>query len=364
MIGPASTSSEPPSSEQRTVLSELGFKSVLDSLPCYITLQDADFLILYANRTLTDDFGNAVGKTCHLLFKDSPTPCTPCPAVASFEDKQVHVTEDSLRMADGREHQLITCTAPLLDLLGNVMAVVKISINATKVKEAHQELIFLGQSMALLSHDIKNILEGLQGGAYVVDEGIKDNDMKLAGKGWRIVKKNIFEISRVAQNILFSSKKSEPEYRIVHPGAVVRDVVKLFQDKANSMGIQLVLEVNPALPQVKMDHVSILRMLGNLVWNGIEACGSDKSKMSYTVNIRSDYYDKQHYMFEVEDNGKGIDDAARENLFKEFFTTKGSAGTGLGLVVVDKIVNQHKGRIDILTKKGVGSLFRVIFGLQ
>jgi signal transduction histidine kinase len=364
MIGPASTPSRPPSPQQMNVLSELGFKSILDSLPCYITLQDSDFSILYANQTLVNDFGIVVGKTCHLLFKGSPTPCTTCPAIASFKDKQIHVTEDSLQMADGGVHQLITCTAPVLDLFGNVMAVVKISINATKVKEAHQELIFLGQSMALLSHDIKNILEGLQGGAYVVDEGIKDDDMKLARQGWRIVRKNIFEISRVAQNILFSSKKREPEFRVVHPGVVVRDVVKLFQDKAGSMGIQLVFEVNPALPQVKMDHVSILRMLSNLVWNGIEACGSDKNKMSYTVNIRSDYYDKEHYMFEVEDNGKGIDAAARENLFREFFTTKGSAGTGLGLIVVDRIVKQHKGRIDILTKEGVGSLFRVIFGLQ
>lgn len=267
-------------------------------------------------------------------------------------------------MTNGQVHQLISCTAPVPDLFGNPMAVVKISINATKIKEAHQELIFLGQSMAFLSHDIKNILEGLQGGAYVVDEGIKDNDMKLAGQGWRIVKKNIFEITRVAQNILFSSKKREPEFRSVHPGAVVRDVVKLFQDKAASMGIQLVFEVNPALPRIKMDHVSILRMLSNLVWNGIEACGSDKDKMSYTVNIRSDYYDKEHYMFEVEDNGKGMDDSILENLFKDFYTTKGNAGTGLGLIVVDRIVKQHKGRIDILSKKGVGSLFRVIFDLK
>jgi len=68
-------------------------------------------------------------------------------------------------------------------------------------------------------------------------------------------------------------------------------------------------------------------------------------------------------MFEVEDDGNGIDDNTRENLFKEFFTTKGNAGTGLGLVVVDRIVKQHNGKIDILTKKGTGSLFRIIFRL-
>lgn len=76
MIGPAPPPSEPASTNRMNLLLELGFKSVLDALPCYITLQDSDFSILYANQTLLNDFGKVVGKTCHLLFKNSNTPCT------------------------------------------------------------------------------------------------------------------------------------------------------------------------------------------------------------------------------------------------------------------------------------------------
>ena len=69
-------------------------------------------------------------------------------------------------------------------------------------------------------------------------------------------------------------------------------------------------------------------------------------------------------MFEVEDNADGMDEATQENLFKEFFSTKGDIGTGLGLLVVDRIVRTHGGKIEILSKSGVGSLFRTIFRIH
>jgi signal transduction histidine kinase len=345
-------------------LMELSFKSVLDALPCYIVIVDPNFNVLYANQRLINDFGDAGDKTCHVLFKDLPEPCTDCLVAQTIQDKQIHVGEGSLNLQRGGQTDIIICTSPLLDILGNVFAVIKIAFSVDQIKEVQQELIFLGQSMALLSHDIKNILEGLQGGAYVVDEGIKDNDMALAGKGWQVVKKNIFDISRITQNILFSTKKRAPENKAFSILSVVKDIVVQYQAKAETMDIQLQYEVNSALPPVKMDQISIIRMLGNLVWNAIEACDKDQKKVSHLVHIRSDFYDKNHFMFEVEDNGKGMDEDTMENVFNEFFTTKGNSGTGLGLVVVDRIIKQHDGKIDILTKLGVGSLFRVIFRLS
>ncbi|MFZ5568990.1 MAG: ATP-binding protein [Thermodesulfobacteriota bacterium] len=346
------------------VIPELGFKSVLDSLPCYVSILDPEYRFLFLNQTIKNDFGEPAGRTCHDLLKGFSSPCTKCPVADTFRDKQIHISEGSLKVSGGDLHQIIICTAPLLGIPGNVMAVIKIAINITKVKEAHNELILLGQSMAFLSHDIKNILEGLQGGAYVVEEGIKDNDMTLAGKGWRIVKKNIFEISRVAQNILYSSKKREPEMKLVNPALLVRDVVGLFQEKAGSMGIQLVYEINPNLPAVKVDQGGVVRMLGNLVWNAIEACRRTGAMKNGMVYIRADYFNKRQYMFEVEDTGEGMDESTKRNLFRDFFTTKGNSGTGLGLVVVDRIVRQHKGRVDVLSKTGVGSLFRVVLNFQ
>ena len=343
---------------------DLTFKSVLDALPCHLTIQDANLNVLFANQTFIDDFGNGIGKPCYKVFHGSEHKCTECPVQKTFIDKNVHIAEETILLKDGSVNQMIVYSAPLFNILGNVSAVIKILTNVNMIKNVQRELVTIGQSFAVLTHDLKNMLEGLEGGAYVVDEGLKDGDMELTGKGWHIVKKNVSEISRVTQNLLYSSKKRKPKLQQVKPTDAARQAVELFQEKANILEIQLISQLNPSLPQTKMDSPSIVRMLSNLIWNALEACDKDKQKASGSVIVRADFYDKNHYMFEVEDNADGMDESTQENLFKEFFSTKGDTGTGLGLLVVDRIVRNHKGRIEILTKFGIGSLFRTIFRIQ
>ena len=343
---------------------DLTFKSVLDALPCHLTIQDANLNVLFANQTFIDDFGNGIGKPCYKIFHGSKHECAECPVQKTFMNKNVHIAEETILLKDGSINQMIVYSAPLFNILGNVSAVIKILTNVNMIKNVQKELVTIGQSFAVLTHDLKNMLEGLEGGAYVVDEGLKDGDMALTGKGWHIVKKNVSEISRVTQNLLYSAKKRKPKLQQVKPTDAARQAVELFQEKANILEIQLISQLNPSLPQTTMDSPSIVRMLSNLVWNALEACDKDKQKASGSVIVRADFYDKNHYMFEVEDNADGMDDSTQENLFKEFFSTKGDTGTGLGLLVVDRIVRNHKGKIEILTKSGIGSLFRTIFRIQ
>ena len=343
---------------------DLAFSTILDLLPCYLSIQNRAMQILFANKNVVNDFGEGIGKLCHELYKGSPEKCQSCPVQKTFKDKKVHISEETVLLSNGEMADMIVYSSPILDASGNVAAVIEMSTNITKVKEMQKELKILGQSTAILSHDIKNILEGLQGGAYVVDEGINDGDMNLAARGWDIVKRNITEISGIVQNILYSSKKRDPKYREISPSEIVRDVVGLFQEKASAMGIQLKHRANPDLPVVKLDPSSIRRMLHNLIWNALEACKKDKETYSHTVVVRADLHDRFHFKFEVEDNGVGLDEDEQENVFKEFFSTKGSGGTGLGLLVVDKIVKEHGGCVDVLTAPGKGSTFRVILRIR
>ncbi len=343
---------------------DMGYKSLIDLLPCYLSVQDPSMHILITNQTFRNDFGDGTGKLCHMVYKNSPERCPSCPVQKTFKDKKIHVGEETVQLSDGKIAQMIVYSAPIPDITGNVAAVIEMSTNITKIKEMQKELTFLGKSMAMLSHDIKNILEGLQGGAYVVDEGIKDGDTHLIQRGWDITKRNINEISTVVQNILYSSKKRALEYQGVSPDKIVRDTVALFRDKAKSMGIRLRYQANKALPLVSLDTSSINRMLNNLIWNGLQACKKDGDKGSHTVVVRADFHDRLHFMFEVEDNGIGMDEETRDNIFTEFFSTKGGGGTGLGLMVVKKIVQEHVGRIEVLTTTGRGSIFRIILKIR
>jgi len=236
--------------------------------------------------------------------------------------------------------------------------------NINQIKKSQKELTTLGQSIALLSHGIKNILEGLQGGAYVVDEAFNEGDIQLARKGWSIVNKNIFDITDVVQNILYSSKNRPLKYEMVSPGQLVQDSVQLFREKAAAMNIQIDEQINAALPDVRLDAAGIRRMLHNLIWNALEACHNDKEKKQHLVNVNTDYFDRNHFMFEIADNGAGMDEATRRNMLEEFFSTKGGGGTGLGLAVVEKVVNKHGGCIEVNSALGTGTTFKIIFKID
>lgn len=339
-------------------------RELIDLLPSYLSIHDRSFKILQTNQAFRDDFGEGVGDKCYKVYKGRTEVCPNCPVAKTFEDKKVHFSEQTVRLANGELAPMIVYSSPILDASGNVTAAMEMSTNISKVKEMQKELTFLGQSIASLSHDIKNILEGLQGGAYVVDEGLKDEDEELTRRGWSIVKKNIIEVSNMVQNILYASKKRPPAYEQVEPAWMAREVVGLFHEKAKSMNIQIKEELNPELPMVHLDPAAIRRMLSNLILNALEACKSGPEEPDPAVVVRADSYDDQHFMFEVEDNGMGMEDSTRKNLFSEFYSTKGADGTGLGLLVVQRIVHEHGGRIEVSSTPGKGTKFRIIFGIN
>lgn len=343
---------------------DLGYKAILDLLPCYLTIQDSSLRILHANHTFLKDFGPAVDTPCYQVYKKSAEKCSLCPVIQTFEDKKVHMGEEIVYLENGEAAHVIVYSAPILDVTGKVVAVVELSSNIDRIKEAQKELAFLGQSFAALSHEVKNMLEGVQGGAYVVEEALKDKDEELLQKGWSVVKRNIDELSSLVQNILYSAKKRQPLYEVVNPSDLVRQTVGLFQEKARSWGVDLTSQGNPKLPPVHLDHTGIRRMLGNLILNGLEACRKDPSKDPHHVIVRADYYDPEHFVFEVEDNGIGMDEGTEEKIFTEFFSTKGANGTGLGTFMVQKIAKEHGGRCEVLTAPGKGSTFRVILRIQ
>ena len=181
---------------------KLDLTQIIDLLPCYISIQDRGLRILFANQRFQSDFGDAIGKLCHTVYKGSQTVCPGCPVQNTFRDKRSHVKEETVQLANGKICQILIHTSPILSIEGEVTAVIEMATNITDIKKSQKELKTLGQSITLLSHGIKNILEGLEGGAYVVDEGFKDDDLPLARKGWNIVNKNIIEITDVKFDFL------------------------------------------------------------------------------------------------------------------------------------------------------------------
>lgn len=222
-----------------------------------------------------------------------------------------------------------------------------------------ERLAAIGQTIATLSHHIKNILQGIRGGSYLIEEGLKGSEFGLVAKGWSIVDKNQEKISNLVMDMLSFSKEREPEMVPADIRSVVEDVVELMQSRAADAHVELAYQPTAALPLFTFDPDAMHRAVLNVVTNAIDACENAEQGR---VTIRASYAaDEQRVYVDVEDNGEGIEPDDLKKIFSVFQSRKGSRGTGLGLPVSQKILHEHEGDILVQSELGKGSLFRLYF---
>ena len=221
-----------------------------------------------------------------------------------------------------------------------------------------ERLAAIGQTVAILSHHIKNILQGIRGGSYLIELGLTDHDESVVGKGWKIVEKNQNKISTLVMDMLAFSKEREPDLSTANANQVVSDVIELMQARAAEMDVDLHWQPGEPMPDLVFDPEGIHRALVNVVTNGIDAAA--ESTESGRVEVQSKYsVEKAAVWISVTDNGPGIPADQMDDLFHPFVSTKKSRGTGLGLPVSQKILSEHGGRILVESKPGRGSRFRI-----
>jgi two-component system, NtrC family, sensor kinase len=218
-----------------------------------------------------------------------------------------------------------------------------------------ERLAAVGQTIATLSHHIKNILQGIRGGSYLIDLGLNDKDESIVRRGWTIVEKNQTKIYNLVMDMLSFSKDREPALETADLNETVGDVFELMQSRAAELGVQLSWHPCALLPQLSIDSEGIHRAVLNIVTNAIDAC---EGAPGAHVTIKTEWDSETPLArVSVSDNGVGIDEAEIPSIFQLFASTKGSRGTGLGLPVSQKIIREHGGRISVTSQQGHGSTF-------
>jgi len=193
----------------------------------------------------------------------------------------------------------------------------------------------------------------------VVNSGLQKGQQDRIDVGWDMLKRNISKISALVKNLLNFSKGRTPHVTMVDPNSIVRDIIGLYQEAAQRDGMTLVAETDDSIAPAPLDVEEIHTCLANLVSNALDACQMSE-KMVCNIVIRCREEDNS-LIFEVADEGSGMDYEIKQKVFTNFFTTKGSGGTGMGLLLTRKIVQEHGGKITVDSTPGVGSLFRLIF---
>jgi PAS domain S-box-containing protein len=235
-----------------------------------------------------------------------------------------------------------------------------------EIKRLQQELVAsahlaaVGQTVAGMAHCIKNILHGFKGGSFLVDIGIDKNDAAKLKNGWQMVQRSITRTSDLVMDLLSYSKEREPEFEPCFPNAVAEEVCQFYQKHAEDNNVTLVKDLSPLVGEVMMDPRTIHRCLMNLVSNAIDACiFDDNVTKTHRVEVRSRLDGHQGLRLEVSDNGSGMSDEVKATLFSAFFSTKGPKGTGLGLLVTRKLVEEHNGTIEVNSELGQGTTFAI-----
>ena len=219
-----------------------------------------------------------------------------------------------------------------------------------------ERLAAIGQTIATLSHHIKNILQGIRGGSYLIDLGLKDKDESVVRQGWTIVEKNQTKIYNMVMDMLSFSKDREPALEPADLNETVADVVELMQSRAAELGVQLDLAPvqGPAAshdrsrghPSRRLEH----RDQCHRRQRGHRRSVPSPSRPSGTP-------DPAVARIIVSDNGVGIDEAEIPSIFQLFASSKGARGTGLGLPVSQKIIREHGGKISVTSRLGHGATF-------
>ena len=266
---------------------------------------------------------------------------------------------------DGNKVEVSLSLSQLRDRDDNVLGTVGISKDVTEENRLRRQLMeqerlaAVGETVAGVTHCMKNVLNGLKGGAYLLNVGLKREDSDLVDEGWGNVQKGIDRINRLSLDMLSYCRNRNPTPVPTDPLQFAQETADLISKSAGQEGISILCHGEKG-PAVKFDPEAIGRALLNLITNAVDACreksypeGEDPRVKVLVKQSKGDL------RFIVTDNGVGMSEDIQNKLFSRFFSTKDGRGTGLGLCVTQKIIEEHGGNISVQSSPGRGSIFTI-----
>lgn len=238
------------------------------------------------------------------------------------------------------------------------------SIEATAIANARliekdlrgERLIAIGEAIAGLSHYTKNIITGMSGSTDLIDQGLETGNIEFLRKSWPIFKRSTHRISNFVEDMLAFSRTGKPVYESCNLHDMIREAADTFWDLLTRKGVALEVNLDGVTGPVYVDGQGLYRCLLNLLVNAAEAVPRTDGK----IQIKAWTTEESELHIEVSDNGRGVPEEFIERIFDPFFTTKGTHGTGLGLAVTRKIIDEHGGNITVGCSEAGGALFHIV----
>ncbi|MBU1044885.1 MAG: hypothetical protein KJ915_10870 [Candidatus Omnitrophica bacterium] len=214
-----------------------------------------------------------------------------------------------------------------------------------------EKMAAIGQMAAAISHDLRNPLTGIKMATYYLGSKIDKSEVEI-NSILQDIELEIDYASNVVTNILTYSRPTELIYTMSNINKIIEDTMHFVNLKNRDEGIELIKEYDNNIPEILLDNKKIKQVIVNLLSNSMQAMpNGGQLKISTKLN-------PDNVQISISDTGKGIEKSVQERIFTPFFTTK-ARGVGLGLSIVNNIVQKHGGKTEVISEIDKGTVFIV-----
>jgi len=344
---------------EQVALAEQELENIFESISDMVYFTSKDYVLKSINKAVSKRLGKPleeiIGKKCYEVFHGMNEPWAECPHHKTVETKKAFVEEVEDHYLGGT---FITSSSPIFDTTGEFLGTVNVVSDITELKNLRERLIMtermaaLGEVAARVAHEIRNPLVSVGGFARRLGKKLDGNLKEYAD----IIAREVERLEGILNEILSFVKETRFVKEIVNPNRLIEEVISLIKSDLEERNIVLVREFGePA--EMYMDPNRIKEALLNILKNAVQAVGSNG-----TIFVKT-YVKDNAAVFEIKDTGTGIAEEDLPFIFDPFFTTK-TGGTGLGLAITHGIIEEHKGSIELESKPGAGSTFKVFIPLN
>jgi len=350
-------------------------QGIVENSPDMIITVDPTGLIDSFNRGAEQILGysrdEVVGRRIEMLFAN---PRERDAAIEQLRDTD-HVVNylTHFQTKDGDVRNVLLTLSRLRAPDGAPIGTIGISKDVTREVQLQRKLVqsermvALGQALTGVQHSIKNLLNVLKGGSYMVKLGLAKDDKQMLAEGWQMVEEGITHMTDMSKSMLDFARERDLDLTPTCLAELTKKIHSLNAAKFEESGVELLVDVADDLPNVLCDPELIRSVMMDLLSNALDACSwkdyDEEERPRVTLRVEQGAVDG-YVQLKVSDNGPGMPDELKAKIFVPFFSTKKKRGTGMGLAVVSRIVKSHGGNTSVESEPGKGATFRVTLPIK
>lgn len=209
----------------------------------------------------------------------------------------------------------------------------------------------VGNAMSSLSHHIKNILQSINGGNHLIEDGLANHQFGLIESGWQIVQRNQENLSNLVMDMLSYGKSNVPRLYESNVNELISHAIQLVERRAERAGVAVSFEPLPDLPSVQLEPELMVRALNNILLFGINSCTDNSAGR---VNIEIEFLaDQSKLAILIQDDGQSLSAEELNSIFDPLAISNKSNRIGLGMAVAKKVINEMNGSVEaVVTEQG------------